>query len=69
MPNIEEIRNKITSEQFELSKHAVDQSIIRKIRLHEIRPVGKQKHDIEAISHLFLYFNPYANRKSISEII
>jgi len=36
MPNIEEIRNKITSEQFELSKHAVDQSIIRKIRLHEI---------------------------------
>ena len=27
MPKAEEIRNKIASEQFELSKHAVDQSI------------------------------------------
>jgi len=27
MPKAEEIRNKITSEQFELSKHGVDQSI------------------------------------------
>jgi hypothetical protein len=43
MPNIEEIRNKIISEQFELSKHAVDQSIIRKIRLHEIVEAIRQR--------------------------
>jgi hypothetical protein len=34
---IEEIRRKIVREQFEFSKHAVDQSIIRRIALHEIR--------------------------------
>jgi len=34
----------------------------------DIRPVGKQKQDIEAVSHLFLHLNPYVNRKSISEI-
>jgi hypothetical protein len=33
---IEDIQTKILSEQFEFSKHAVDQSIIRQIRLHEI---------------------------------
>ncbi len=37
MPNIEEIRDKIANNQFELSKHAVDQSISRQIRLQEIR--------------------------------
>jgi len=37
MPNIEEIRDKIANNQFELSKHAVDQSISRLIRLQEIR--------------------------------
>ena len=37
MPNIEEIRYKIANNQFELSKHAVDQSISRRIRLQEIR--------------------------------
>jgi len=37
MPNIEEIRYKIANNQFELSKHAVDQSISRQIRLQEIR--------------------------------
>ena len=34
---IEEIREKISSGQFEFSKHAVDQSIVRRITLQEIR--------------------------------
>ena len=42
MPMIQDIQTKIASEQFELSKHAVDQSIIRQIRLSEI---------VEAISN------------------
>jgi heterodisulfide reductase subunit C len=33
---IEEIRFKITSDQFEFSKHALDQSIVRQIRVREI---------------------------------
>jgi hypothetical protein len=33
---IEEIREKISSEQFEFSKHAVDQSIVRRVTLQEI---------------------------------
>jgi len=33
---IEDIQTKIANEQYEFSKHAVDQSIIRQIRLHEI---------------------------------
>ena len=36
MPMIQDIQTKIASEQFEFSKHAVDQSIIRQIRLYEI---------------------------------
>ncbi len=36
MPNIEDIQNKVANKQFELSKHAVDQSISRQIRLQEI---------------------------------
>ena len=36
MPMIEAIQTKIVNDQFELSKHAVDQSILRQIRLHEI---------------------------------
>ena len=36
MPMIEDIQTKIANEQYEFSKHAVDQSIIRQIRLHEI---------------------------------
>ena len=36
MPDIEEIRRKIRNGQFEFSKHAVDQSIIRKIEPNEI---------------------------------
>ncbi|MBF2055892.1 MAG: DUF4258 domain-containing protein [Cyanobacterium sp. T60_A2020_053] len=34
---LREIRRKIISGEFELSKHAVDQSIFRKIRIKEIR--------------------------------
>jgi Domain of unknown function (DUF4258) len=34
---IEEIRQKIFDEQFEFSKHAVDQSIVRKILVREVR--------------------------------
>lgn len=34
---VEEIRGKIASDQFEFSKHAVDQSIMRSIRVQEIK--------------------------------
>ncbi len=34
---IEEIRDKIKTGQYELSKHAVDQSILRQIAISEIR--------------------------------
>jgi hypothetical protein len=34
---IEEIRQKISDEQFEFSKHAVDQSILRQVQVQEIR--------------------------------
>jgi hypothetical protein len=34
---IEEIRTKIASDQFEFSKHAVDQSILRSVRVQEIK--------------------------------
>ncbi|MEA5507177.1 hypothetical protein VB735_29600 [Halotia wernerae UHCC 0503] len=34
---IEEIRQKISHEQFEFSKHAVDQSILRQVQVKEIR--------------------------------
>ncbi|WP_017314513.1 DUF4258 domain-containing protein [Mastigocladopsis repens] len=34
---IEEIRRKVASEEFEFSKHAVDQSILRQIRVREIK--------------------------------
>lgn len=34
---IEEIRQKISQEQFEFSRHAVDQSIIRRISVRELR--------------------------------
>jgi Domain of unknown function (DUF4258) len=36
-PLIAEIRRKVASDEFEFSKHAVDQSILRQIRLHEIK--------------------------------
>ncbi|NET58575.1 MAG: DUF4258 domain-containing protein [Symploca sp. SIO2E6] len=34
---IAEIRRKVTENQFEFSKHAVDQSILRQVRVQEIR--------------------------------
>jgi hypothetical protein len=34
---IEEIRQKVASNQFEFSKHAVDQSILRGIQVQEVR--------------------------------
>lgn len=34
---IEEIRRKILEQEFEFSKHAVDQSILRKIRVQEVK--------------------------------
>jgi hypothetical protein len=39
MALIEEIRQKIETEQFEFSKHAVDQSIIRRISVQEVREI------------------------------
>jgi Domain of unknown function (DUF4258) len=33
---LEEIKRKVVSEQFEFSKHALDQSIVRQIRVREI---------------------------------
>jgi hypothetical protein len=36
---IEEIRQKFSDEQFEFSKHAVDQSILRRIQVQEVRDV------------------------------
>jgi hypothetical protein len=34
---IEEIRSKIVEDEFEFSKHAVDQSILRRIKIEEIK--------------------------------
>ena len=39
MALIDEIREKIDAEQFEFSKHAVDQSILRRISVQEIREI------------------------------
>lgn len=36
---IEEIRQKVADEQFEFSKHAVDQSILRQVQVQEIREI------------------------------
>jgi len=48
MALIEEIRQKIETEQFEFSKHAVDQSIIRRISVQEAREIFG---DAEVIEH------------------
>ena len=47
MPLIEEIRKKIEADQFEFSKHAVDQSIIRRITVQETREVFSDAEVIE----------------------
>jgi len=44
---IEEIRRKVASDEFEFSKHAVDQSILRQIRIHEIKEVIANSQVIE----------------------
>jgi hypothetical protein len=44
---IEEIRGKITNDEFELSKHAVDQSILRGIKVGEIKEVAANAQVIE----------------------
>jgi hypothetical protein len=36
---IEEIRQKFSNGQFEFSKHALDQSILRRIQVQEVRGV------------------------------
>ena len=37
MSLLQEIQQKVVSEQFEFSKHAVDQSIVRRISVQEVR--------------------------------
>lgn len=39
MPPIDEIRKKTEADRFEFSKHAVDQSIIRRIGVQEVRDI------------------------------
>lgn len=46
-PSIEAIREKINQNNFELSKHAVDRSIIRNIRIVEIKEAISQGKVIE----------------------
>jgi hypothetical protein len=50
MALIEEIREKIEAEQFEFSKHAVDQSIIRRITVQEVREILNNGEVIEDYS-------------------
>ena len=44
---LREIQQKIATEQFEFSKHAVDQSIIRKISVQELREAAARGEVIE----------------------
>lgn len=44
---IDEIRQKIAEDQFELSKHAVDQSILRHISMQELREAAARGQIIE----------------------
>lgn len=47
MTLIDEVREKISTEQFELSKHAADQSIIRRIEVQELREAVAEGEVIE----------------------
>jgi len=47
MPLIDEIAKKIEVDQFEYSKHAVDQSIIRRISVKEVREIFTNAEIIE----------------------
>ena len=49
MALIDDIREKIEAEQFEFSKHAVDQSIIRHISVQETREIFGDAELIEII--------------------
>jgi len=46
MSLIEEIRLKVQNDDFEFAKHAVDQSIIRQISIHEVREAILGKSEI-----------------------
>ena len=46
MSLIEDIRKKINANVFEFSKHAVDQSIIRRITVQEIREAVSQDSEL-----------------------
>ena len=47
MSLLDEIRQKIEADQFEFSKHAVDQSIIRGISVQEVREIFTNAEVIE----------------------
>lgn len=47
MALIDEIRRKIEADQFEFSKHATDQSIIRRISVQEVRELFNSAEVIE----------------------
>ncbi|MGH7965283.1 MAG: DUF4258 domain-containing protein [Candidatus Binatia bacterium] len=47
MVTIDEIRRKIEADQFEFSKHATDQSIIRRISVQEVRELSSSAEVIE----------------------
>ena len=44
---LEEIRQKIEAEQFEFSKHATNQSLLRRIQVQEVREIIQQGQIIE----------------------
>lgn len=44
---LEEIRQKIETEQFEFSKHATNQSLLRRIQVQEVREIIRQGQIIE----------------------
>lgn len=47
MALIAEIKEKIAADRFEFSKHAVDQSIIRRISVHEVQEIFRNAEVIE----------------------
>jgi hypothetical protein len=47
MSLLDEIRQKIEADEFEFSKHAVDQSIIRRISVQEVREIFTNAEVIE----------------------
>jgi hypothetical protein len=47
MALIDEIQEKIAADRFEFSKHAVDQSIIRRIGVHKVQEIFRNAEVIE----------------------